>query len=174
MIYFFSSEVGIKVGRSQDPDNRLKTIQTSCPYKARLVFALETKDDVAIESELKRRLFPYKTNGEWFSCDLRKAFHTLVEIDPITDPFPKLDLQHVPEIDEKYLEWLIGITKRSAFTQSEINRSWIEYLPRFYELKEKYNGDVKAMIDDENSSMEEGIRSLQEWKKTLTPHSGKG
>jgi hypothetical protein len=59
-----------KVGRSDDPAQRLKQLQTGSPYPLKLVLVLE--DMGRLETQLHRRLAHGKTRGgeEWFDYDV--------------------------------------------------------------------------------------------------------
>jgi len=56
----------IKIGRSKNPQKRLKQLQTGSPFKLRILLILEGKG--SIEKQLHHRLDEYKQDckGEWF------------------------------------------------------------------------------------------------------------
>ena len=56
----------VKIGRSNDPEQRLKSLQTGNPHLLKLILVL--KDKGYLETSLHRRLTRGKTNGgeEWF------------------------------------------------------------------------------------------------------------
>lgn len=167
MIYFFHTKEGIKVGRSKDPDNRLRAISTSCPHKARLVLAIETKNDVEVETELKHRLLKYKKNGEWFDCDFQTAFKELVALNPVLDAKPKLALESIPEMDEDFPQWLLRTSKNPLLQSQDIDQVWYHQHGAFIKLKRKHNGNLEAMIEDEERAIEEILKGMQELKETL-------
>jgi len=56
----------LKIGRSKNPKQRLKQLQTGSPYKLKLILIVEGKGN--IEKNLHERLKRYRQrrNGEWF------------------------------------------------------------------------------------------------------------
>lgn len=65
-VYFFQIENNgpIKVGISQDPDERLKQIQTANPYKINFLFSFIS--DYAIENYIKENFKDTLLRGEWY------------------------------------------------------------------------------------------------------------
>jgi len=67
-LYFIQSNEGcIKIGRSIDPSERLKTLQTGNAHKLRLLLVLEGKG--YMEFILHEKLRRYRLTGEWFRLD---------------------------------------------------------------------------------------------------------
>ena len=61
----------IKIGKSRDPEKRLKELQTGCPYKLKLDGTIKCNSDKhALEIEKAAHdFFSYKhARGEWFKC----------------------------------------------------------------------------------------------------------
>lgn len=57
----------VKIGRSSDPERRLKELQTSCPHELRIILVLN--DQGHLEKSLHKALHEYRTirgNQEWF------------------------------------------------------------------------------------------------------------
>jgi len=69
-LYVMQSVHGIyKIGISNDPTHRLKTIKTSSPYSVKLLFSIacQTKKiAMLLERHLHTVLSQYNTHGEWF------------------------------------------------------------------------------------------------------------
>jgi hypothetical protein len=65
-LYFIQSDVtgAIKIGRSNDPDRRIKDLQTGNPYKIKLIQVLENKGH--LEKALHKELKKFKIQLEWF------------------------------------------------------------------------------------------------------------
>ena len=65
-LYFIQmDETGyIKIGRSKNPQQRLKTLQTGCPKRLRLILVLERNGHR--EAEFHQLLGRWRTLGEWF------------------------------------------------------------------------------------------------------------
>ena len=59
----------IKIGRSKNPKQRLKQLQTGSPHKLKLLLIVENRGD--LEKNLHQRLRQYRNrrNGEWFDFD---------------------------------------------------------------------------------------------------------
>lgn len=53
-----------KIGFTKNPLNRLKQVQTGCPYKLEIVLVIN--GSVKVEKALHRKYKKFKTNGEWF------------------------------------------------------------------------------------------------------------
>jgi hypothetical protein len=68
-LYIIQSDVTgmIKVGRSKDPQKRLKQLQTGNPNKLKLIASF--KGEGWKEKMLHERLRRYRLEGEWFSYD---------------------------------------------------------------------------------------------------------
>ena len=68
-LYIIQSDVTgmIKVGRSKDPQKRLKQLQTGNPNKLKLIASF--KGEGWKEKTLHERLRRYRLEGEWFSYD---------------------------------------------------------------------------------------------------------
>lgn len=79
-----------KVGRTKQIHNRMKSLQTGCPFKLQLILAIECEDAGKGESLLHTLLKGFHSHGEWFVCDanvIRKAefelsMFALSEVDP--------------------------------------------------------------------------------------------
>lgn len=65
-LYIIQSAVtgAIKVGRSGNPDKRLKSLQTGSPYPLRIILVLDRRGWQ--EKALHERLSRFHTKGEWF------------------------------------------------------------------------------------------------------------
>lgn len=65
-LYFMQSDItgSIKIGRSNDPDRRLKDLQTGNPNKIKLVAIIEGKG--YLEKKLHERLKEHRLRLEWF------------------------------------------------------------------------------------------------------------
>lgn len=66
MIYLIKSEENgmCKIGFSLTPELRLKSIQTSCPYKLELIIVID--GDIGIERQIHDKFISLKSKGEWF------------------------------------------------------------------------------------------------------------
>jgi len=68
-LYIIQSDVTgmIKIGRSKDPQKRLKQLQTGNPNKLKII--AEFKGEGWKEKIIHERLRMYRLEGEWFSYD---------------------------------------------------------------------------------------------------------
>ena len=57
----------IKIGRSKDPEKRLKQLQTGNPNKLKLIACF--KNEGWREKQIHESLRAYRLKGEWFSYD---------------------------------------------------------------------------------------------------------
>ena len=81
----------VKVGRSDDPDRRLRQIHTGCPSIVRLVLTLP--DQGHIEGYLHKRMYHRKVrsnrSGEWFEegalAELPDSIYELLPVPPESD-----------------------------------------------------------------------------------------
>ncbi|HEY9368353.1 GIY-YIG nuclease family protein [Streptomyces sp.] len=65
-VYFIQADNGlIKIGVSDSPKNRLRTLQTMSPVALRLVLVLPGRGARG-ESELHARFAEHRSHGEWF------------------------------------------------------------------------------------------------------------
>jgi hypothetical protein len=78
-----------KVGRSNNPEQRLKSLQTGNPYPLKLILVLENQGH--LEAQLHRRLAHGKTKGgeEWFDYDV----------------FPELPDWIYDQLDLDFINW---------------------------------------------------------------------
>jgi hypothetical protein len=56
----------VKVGVSKDPERRLETLQSSCPYQLKLLTTVRTEDAYLLESVLHNQYGKWCYRGEWF------------------------------------------------------------------------------------------------------------
>lgn len=68
----YKDDAILKIGVSNDPEKRLKTLQTSNPFKLRLLLLskrFNKADAFKAEKMLHELMKDYRLNGEWFSFD---------------------------------------------------------------------------------------------------------
>ncbi len=73
-VYALAAADRVKIGFSDDPDDRLRSIQTGCPYPVRLLGTqqFETRNAAqAREKELHDKFGARRVHGEWFFADIR-------------------------------------------------------------------------------------------------------
>lgn len=64
MIYFIQCQKYIKIGKSKDPDIRIKNLQVGNPFLLTLLKVLDLNDEYEIK--LHRIFHTRKIRGEWF------------------------------------------------------------------------------------------------------------
>jgi hypothetical protein len=86
-LYLIQSNItgAFKVGRSDDPYTRVRTLQTGSPYELRIILILPNRGHQ--ERDLHEKLRKYHTTGEWFS------YEGLAELP--SDIYESLDLEIV-------------------------------------------------------------------------------
>lgn len=78
-VYFIRTEAKppmVKIGKARDPESRMATLQTGCPYELTLLGSIACRSDMhaeAAEKDLHRHFSIYRTRGEWFRYDDRVA-----------------------------------------------------------------------------------------------------
>lgn len=73
-VYMVRADKWLKIGVSHNVERRLKTMQTGCPHKLKLIqrFPLNSKSEAfALESLLHNHLKDCNRRGEWF--DFKKV-----------------------------------------------------------------------------------------------------
>lgn len=69
-VYVIKSPTGAyKIGRTIDPDNRLKTFSVKLPFEVEYLYVIPTCDPRGLEGELHNKFKDKRINGEWFSLD---------------------------------------------------------------------------------------------------------
>ncbi len=69
-VYLVQSPTGLyKIGRSVNPNDRLKTFSVKLPFEVSFACLIQTEDMYALESELHRRFAAKRVAGEWFALD---------------------------------------------------------------------------------------------------------
>jgi len=70
-VYFIQSgkKGAIKIGKSNDPEDRLKTLQTGSPKTLYLIASIHCKSEqeaYTLEKKIHNKLCKQRLNGEWF------------------------------------------------------------------------------------------------------------
>lgn len=77
-VYLIEHEHGfIKIGVSQNPKQRVRDLQTSCPYDLSVLAVIETDVPFTVESHLHEKYENRKQQGEWFDLSTREKIHLL-------------------------------------------------------------------------------------------------
>ena len=73
-VYFLRSQGTprrLKIGKAKNPIDRMKTLQTGCPYPITLAGAIRCKDDahaLRVERAMHAYFADNRKQGEWFRC----------------------------------------------------------------------------------------------------------
>lgn len=71
-LYVIKHELGpVKIGISENPEQRLEEIQRFCPYRLELESVFKAKDPHRHEAHLHSELSHRKVRGEWFDLPPR-------------------------------------------------------------------------------------------------------
>jgi hypothetical protein len=60
----------LKIGRTTNLERRLSAIQTHCPHRLVVLYAVHCRDSIAMERLLHTQFAQYRTIGEWFAMPL--------------------------------------------------------------------------------------------------------
>lgn len=67
-VYLLQSPTGAyKIGRSRDPQSRLRTFQVKLPFEVSYVAVIQSENMYSLERELHNRFEQQRVNGEWFN-----------------------------------------------------------------------------------------------------------
>lgn len=66
-VYVIEHELGpLKIGVSTNPGQRLKDLQTSCPYELEVRGLIETEQPFGVEKRLHEKFEDSQKRGEWY------------------------------------------------------------------------------------------------------------
>lgn len=69
-VYLIKSPTGAyKIGRTNNPENRMRTFNVKLPFEIEFIALIKTEDMVWLEKDLHDRFAAKRINGEWFSLD---------------------------------------------------------------------------------------------------------
>lgn len=69
-VYLVQSSTGYyKIGRTSDPNNRMKTFSVKLPFEVSYACVIETVDMKTLEQSLHEQFAGKRVNGEWFALD---------------------------------------------------------------------------------------------------------
>lgn len=72
-VYVIEHEHGyVKIGVSDNPVKRARSLQTGCPYEIRVLGQINTSEPFAVESNLHERHEERKKRGEWYNLTVRE------------------------------------------------------------------------------------------------------
>lgn len=68
VVYVIEHEHGyVKIGRSNNPRQRVRDLQTACPYDLHVAGAIDCPDAAQLEAHLHEKYEPEHKNGEWYN-----------------------------------------------------------------------------------------------------------
>lgn len=71
-VYLIRSSDGLyKIGRSGNPNNRMRTFKLTLPFDVEYECVIHTDDMVALEKQLHRKYTEKRIRGEWFKLSAR-------------------------------------------------------------------------------------------------------
>lgn len=65
-VYFLRSGPYVKIGKTTNLDERIKTLRIQLPFEVELVHAVECRDHHEVESSFHEMFKDHRVNGEWF------------------------------------------------------------------------------------------------------------
>ena len=88
MVYLLKANNFYKIGITKNKvSNRVKGLQTGCPFKIEIFDTFETRNDLAVENALHKIFRNKGTYGEWFELlneDIEKLYSTIDYIQNFT------------------------------------------------------------------------------------------
>lgn len=96
-IYFISSDELTKIGISEDPQKRIKTLQVGNPIKLELMATIG-KANRNLESQIHEYFNDERINGEWFRIGL-------IELIQFLDEFKNLSIYHKALFNVEFQEF---------------------------------------------------------------------
>lgn len=103
----------IKVGISQDPEKRLKQLQTGCPFPLAIIKLFKHDDARYLEQELHKDLERYNTSGEWFMIPQSGLTSTIKHLSKLVDSKkPNIKISSA----DRYKTHLSKLKKRGLLT----------------------------------------------------------
>jgi len=114
MIYIIQHEHGpVKIGHSKDPESRCKSLQTSTPYKLKLMNTFP--GNMQDETHIHRYFAKNKIRGEWFN--LTDEIANLMGADCLPDHLKARKIEVLPKrTAESYKELVVCTKKGKEFT----------------------------------------------------------
>lgn len=75
-VYLLQSSTGhYKIGRTRNPEDRLRTFGVMLPFEVEYVCVIQTPDMFKLESDLHNLFSQKRVSGEWFSLDNTDVDH---------------------------------------------------------------------------------------------------
>jgi len=72
-VYVIEHEHGyVKIGVSENPKQRVSSLQTGCPYKISVIGQINTSTPFEVETRLHERYNKRKKRGEWYDLTARE------------------------------------------------------------------------------------------------------
>jgi hypothetical protein len=78
MIYFISNGTYTKIGKADNPEKRIKELQTGCPETLEIKLVIDGDEEK--EKMLHKALNKYRIRGEWFKIDFEYNENIIKEI----------------------------------------------------------------------------------------------
>lgn len=143
MIYFLEAEDLLKIGRSADPEGRLKSARTWLGKRCRLKMQLHTRNDAWAEKQLHEHFEAFRVDGEWFRVSLHTAVKALIDLQLI-DPPITLELteplaEPIPPVHPDFERFLELKLSRKYWSPRHIEDNWRDHHSEFLELIEKFS-----------------------------------
>lgn len=84
VVYVIEHEHGyVKIGRSNNPTQRVRSLQTACPYDLHVAGVIKCPDAVQLETHLHEKYENRQKNGEWYNINnVQKTYlYSLFDLD---------------------------------------------------------------------------------------------
>ena len=153
-VYFIKDESTgfVKIGYSDKPNKRLKSLQTSSANKLTLVHAVE--GDKALESALHTRFATHRVRGEWFSLpnldEVIASANLFTEVQRGTQ-----SAKSAKEAIKNPLNWDLNDLVKSYENQ-------IQRWKKLCEEMEEKKKEAQALLDEARSELQEERKQRRE------------
>jgi hypothetical protein len=115
-VYFIRCGRFIKIGYTwTTPEIRASQIQTSIPYKCRLLYAIRTPDPKLVEDSFHRHFADKQGNGEWFDLQWREC-KTAIESMRLNVGAPAESVMRFPHSERERKRLLMDCVKKCTYT----------------------------------------------------------
>lgn len=139
----------IKIGTSNDPNKRLKELQTGCPFQLELIHTTKNYS----EKELHEKFKEEKMNGEWFHYLWK--IHNLIEKERKKDKSLDVDIypvekKHSDDFSDLTIEDIkkeIKNMNKDIKENYNIDSIYIDFEQKFIDI---YDSDPMSQRDKEN------------------------
>lgn len=111
MIYIISNSKHLKIGKSENPMKRLKSLQTGSSEPLSLEACFRTFDDGIAEQKLHEYFKAKKIHGEWFLVTVLEIIQIITQLELLYQSEQNIEMLFDKPFtqDVDFIDWLISI-----------------------------------------------------------------